>query len=196
MMSDEEILNLYHAGEQERAFSELVGSYSERLYWHVRGLTGSHEDTDDLLQDIFLKVWNALPSFRGDARLYTWLFRIATNETLNFLRKRKLLSALGLSGGMSAERSGGEGSVPDVIERVPDEDPYFDGNEAQRLLSVAVGKLPPRQRAVFHMRYFEEMPYEQMSGILGTSVSSLKASYHFAYEKVRDYLLKNYSNLI
>ena len=96
-MSDEEILNLYHAGEQERAFSELVGSYSERLYWHVRGLTGSHEDTDDLLQDIFLKVWNALLSFRGDARLYTWLFRIATNETLNFLRKRKLLSALGLS---------------------------------------------------------------------------------------------------
>ena len=190
-MSDEEILNLYHAGGQERAFSELVGSYSERLYWHVRGLTGSHEDTDDLLQDIFVKVWNALPSFRGDARLYTWLFRIATNETLNFLRKRKLREALGLSG-VPADRSDAEASAPSAIERVPDEDPYFDGNEAQRLLSVAVSKLPPRQRAVFHMRYFEEMPYEQMSGILGTSVSSLKASYHFAYEKIRDYLLKNY----
>ena len=191
-MSDEEILNLYHAGGQERAFSELVGSYSERLYWHVRGLTGSHEDTDDLLQDIFLKVWNALPTFRGDARLYTWLFRIATNETLNFLRKRKLREALGLGSGIPADRSDADTSVPSAIERVPDEDPYFDGNEAQRLLSVAVSKLPPRQRAVFHMRYFEEMPYEQMSGILGTSVSSLKASYHFAYEKVRDYLLKNY----
>lgn len=187
-MSDEEILKLYHAGERERAFGELVGSYSERLYWHVRGLTGSHEDTDDLLQEIFVKVWNALPSFRGDARLYTWLFRIATNETLNFLRKRKLREALGLGGGGDADAN-----APSAVERVPDEDPYFDGNEAQRLLSVAVSKLPPRQRAVFHMRYFEEMPYEQMSGILGTSVSSLKASYHFAYEKVRDFLLKNYS---
>lgn len=192
-MSDEEILGLYQAGAQERAFNELVGSYSERLYWHVRGLTGSHEDTDDLLQDIFVKVWNALPGFRGDARLYTWLFRIATNETLNFLRKRKLREALGLGGGIPADRSDADSSVPSAIERVPDEDPYFDGNEAQRLLSVAVSKLPPRQRAVFHMRYFEEMPYEQMSGILGTSVSSLKASYHFAYEKVRDYLLKNFN---
>ena len=196
MMSGEEILAMYRAGDRERAFGELVKSFSERLYWHVRGLVGDHEDTDDLLQDIFLKVWNALPTFRGDAQLYTWLFRIATNETLNFLRKRKLLSALGLSGGITAERSDGDSATPDAIERVPDEDPYFDGNEAQRLLSVAVGKLPPRQRAVFHMRYFEEMPYEQMSGILGTSVSSLKASYHFAYEKVRDYLLKNYTDLI
>ena len=208
-MTDEEILGLYRAGERERAFDELVKSLSERLYWHVRGLVGSHEDTDDLLQDIFVKVWRSLPGFRGDAQLYTWVFRIATNESLNFLRKRNLRVALGLEarpaagggvdsnpGAGSNSRSNshnsvsGEEQIPEV-ERVPDSDPYFDGDEAQRLLAVAVSKLPPRQRAVFHMRYFEEMPYEQMAGILEVSVSSLKASYHFAYEKVKEYLLKN-----
>lgn len=173
-------MQLYRAGDRERAFNELVGAFSERLYWHVRGLVGSHEDADDLLQDIFLKIWKSLPDFRGDAQLYTWVFRIATNESLNFLKKRQLRNALGL------DRT-------DVAERVPDRDPYFDGSEAQRLLAVAMSQLPPRQRAVFQMRYFEEMPYEQMAEILEVSVSSLKASYHFAYEKVKDYLLKNYT---
>ena len=192
-MSGEEIMALYRAGDRERAFGELVKSFSERLYWHVRGLVGSHEDTDDLLQDIFIKIWNALPSFRGDAQLFTWLFRIATNESLNFLRKKNLRMALGLE---TRGADGGQGSRSaqdaGTVGALPEADPYFDGDEAQRLLSVAVSKLPPRQRAVFHMRYFEEMPYEQMAGILGVSVSSLKASYHFAYEKVKDYLLKNY----
>ena len=96
MMSDEEILSLYRSGDRERAFGELVKSLSERLYWHVRGLVGNHEDTDDLLQDIFVKVWNALPGFRGDSQLYTWIFRIATNESLNFLRKQSLRATLGL----------------------------------------------------------------------------------------------------
>lgn len=173
-------MQLYRAGDRERAFNELVGSFSERLYWHVRGLVGNHEDADDLLQDIFLKIWKSLPDFRGDAQLYTWVFRIATNESLNFLKKRQLRMALGL------DREA-------VAERIPDQDPYFDGNEAQRLLAVAMAQLPPRQRAVFQMRYFEEMPYEQMAQILEVSVSSLKASYHFAYEKVKQYLLKNYS---
>lgn len=190
-MSGEEILALYRAGDRERAFNELVGSFSERLYWHVRGLTGSHDDTDDLLQDIFVKIWRSLPNFRGDAQLYTWVFRIATNETLNFLRKRSLRTALGLEARATAAGPDGDELLPEA-ERIPDADPYFNGDEAQRLLSVAVAKLPPRQRAVFHMRYFEEMPYEQMAGILEVSVSSLKASYHFAYEKVKDYLLKNY----
>ena len=189
-MSDEEILGLYRAGERERAFGELVKSYSERLYWHVRGLVGSHEDADDLLQDIFVKVWSSLEGFRGESQLYTWLFRIATNESLNFLRKKNLRVALGL------EARGNDGAQDAGTVGAPQEnaagDPWFDGDEAQRLLAVAVSKLPPRQRAVFRLRYFEEMPYEQMSGILGTSVSSLKASYHFAYEKVKDYLLKNY----
>ena len=177
-MSDEEILKLYRAGERERAFGELVESYSERLYWHVRGLVGNHEDADDLLQDIFVKVWGALEGFRGDSQLFTWLFRIAVNESLNFLRKQSLRATLGL----------------EKAERVMDNESYFSGNEIQRLLSVAVSKLPPKQRAVFNLRYFEEMPYEQMAEVLDTSVGALKASYHFAYEKVKDYLLKNMSD--
>ena len=193
-MSGEEILALYRSGERERAFNELVGSFSERLYWHVRGLVGSHEDTDDLLQDIFVKIWSALASFRGDAQLFTWVYRIATNEALNFLRKRNLRLALGLEA-----RGTGGSQDPDAdalteAERQPDMDPYFNGNEAQRLLSVAVSKLPPKQRAVFNLRYFEEMPYEEMSEVLGTSTGALKASYHFAYEKVKDFLLKNISD--
>ncbi len=168
-------MSLYRSGERERAFGELVGSFSERLYWHVRGLVGSHEDTDDLLQDIFVKIWNGLPTFRGDSQLFTWIFRIATNESLNFLRKQSLRTTLGL----------------EKAERVMDKESWYSGNEIQRLLSEAIAKLPPKQRAVFNLRYFQEMPYEQMAQVLETSVGALKASYHFAYEKVKDYLLKN-----
>ena len=192
MMSDEEILSLYRAGDRERAFGELVKSLSERLYWHVRGLVGNHEDTDDLLQDIFVKVWNALPGFRGDSQLYTWIFRIATNESLNFLRKRNLRVSLGLEarGGGKVGREGEDGQA-DAPDRAVAADPYFNGDEAQRLLAVAISKLPPKQRAVFNMRYFDEMPYEQISEVMGTSVGALKASYHFAYEKVKEYLLQH-----
>jgi len=197
-MSDEEILRMYRAGARERAFGELVGSYSERLYWHVRALVGSHEDADDLMQDIFVKVWGALEGFRGESQLYTWLFRIATNESLNFLKKRNLRQALGLEargdGGGSEMQDGDAAQAPSAAERVADQDPYFDGDEVQRLLSVAVSKLPPKQRAVFSLRYFEEMPYEQMARVLETSVGALKASYHFAYEKVKDFVMQNFTS--
>lgn len=177
-MSGEDILRIYRDGDRERAFNELVKSYSERLYWHVRELVGSHDDTDDLMQDIFVKIWTALPTFRGDAQLFTWIWRIATNEAINHLKKQRLRNMF--SGGDQEE-----------AERVPDRSGHLDGDRAQRLLSVAISKLPPRQRAVFTMRYFEEMKYEDISEILDTSVSSLKASYHFAYEKVKEYLKKN-----
>ena len=177
-MTDEEILKLYRSGQAEQAFSEIVRTYSERLYWHVRSLVGSHDDTDDLLQDIFVKIWTALPSFRGEAQLFTWLWRIATNEALNFIKKQKNRSV------MSGE------DASDVASRKPDEDAYFNGDEAQQLLSVAISKLPPKQRAVFTMRYYDEMKYEDIAAVLGGTVSSLKASYHFAYEKVKDFLLK------
>ena len=186
-MSDEEILAAFRAGDRERSFEELVRRYSERLYFHVRGMVGSHEDADDLMQDIFVKVWKALPSFRGDAQLYTWLYRLATNETLNFLRRRSLRDSL--RGGL--RRDGGEEEPPrdEALAQVPDLDPYLDPALAQGLLGAAIGTLPPRQRAVFQLRYFEEMPYEQMAEVLGVSESALKASYHFACEKVRAYLL-------
>ena len=158
---------------REQLFNEIVRQYGERLYWHIRTLTGSHEDTDDLLQEVYLKIWNALPSFRGEAQLYTWVYRIATNEALNFMRRQRIRSALMLE------------SLPAAAERMVSADPYFDGDAAERKLSVAIASLPPRQRAVFCMRYYDDMSYEQMSEILGTSVGSLKASYHFAAEKIK-----------
>lgn len=157
----------------EQAFRAIVESYSERLYWHVRSLTGSHEDTDDLLQEIFIKIWAALPSFRGESRLFTWLYRIATNESLNWLQRQRVRAALRFE------------SFGAASEMKIDNDPYFDGDKAERLLSKAVAKLPPKQKAVFNMRYYDEMSYEDIAEILGSSVSSLKASYHFAQEKIR-----------
>ncbi len=177
-MTDREIIDLYKAGQQERAFREIVDSYSERLYWHVRRFLCSHEDTDDLLQDIFIKIWSALPSFRGDSQLYTWLYRIATNETLNFLNKQKVRSALQFE------------SLSSKLEEKIDEDPWFNGDSLQRLLMKAIQRLPEKQRLVFTMRWFEELSYEDISEILGTSVGALKASYHFATEKLKTFLEK------
>ena len=178
-MTDKEIIDLYKEGQQERAFREIVDSYSERLYWHVRRFLCSHEDTDDLLQDIFVKIWSALPSFRGDSQLYTWLYRIATNETLNFLNKQKVRSALQFE------------SLSSKLEEKIDEDPWFNGDSLQRLLMKAIQRLPEKQRLVFTMRWFEELSYEDISEILGTSVGALKASYHFATEKLKTFLIKN-----
>lgn len=177
-MTDKEIIDLYKEGQQERAFREIVDSYSERLYWHVRRFLCSHEDTDDLLQDIFVKIWSALPSFRGDSQLYTWLYRIATNETLNFLNKQKVRSALQFE------------SLSSKLEEKIDEDPWFNGDSMQRLLMKAIQKLPEKQRLVFAMRWFEDLSYEDISEILGTSVGALKASYHFATEKIKTFLEK------
>ncbi len=154
-------------------FRSLVDQNSESLYWHVRSIVGSHEDADDILQEVFVKVWKALPGFRGDSSVNTWLWRIATNEALSFLRKQKVRAALRFS------------SLDAEAERVLDSDPWFAGDEAQRKLAVAVAKLPDKQRAVFCMRYFEELPYEEISEITGTSVGALKASYHQAAEKIK-----------
>ena len=162
--------------EAERLFNEIVKDYTERVYWHVRRFVNNHEDADDLVQEIFLKIWTALPSFRGEAQLFTWVYRIATNETLNWLRREKVRAALRFS------------SIDTEMERRIDGDPFFDGDAADRALSKAVAKLPEKQRQVFILRYYDEMPYEEMSAILGTSVGALKASYHIAQEKVRDTL--------
>ena len=157
----------------ERLFNEIVKDYSERVYWHVRRFVNNHEDADDLVQEIFLKIWTALPSFRGEAQLFTWIWRIATNETLNWIRREKVRAALRFS------------TIDAEMERRIDSDPFFDGDAADRALSKAVAKLPEKQRQVFILRYYDEMPYEQMSEVLGTSVGALKASYHIAQEKVR-----------
>jgi len=179
-VTDKEIISLLSCGQQERAFNEIVKSYSERLYWNVRRMVGSHEDADDLVQEIFIKIWAALSSFRGESQLFTWIWRISVNESLNFLRKQKVRAALNFQ------------SITDAEERRIDSDPYFNGTEAERLLMKALVKLPAKQRMVFMMRYFDDMKYEEISEVMDTSVGSLKASYHIAYEKIKGELKENF----
>ncbi|MCQ2119535.1 MAG: RNA polymerase sigma factor [Bacteroidales bacterium] len=171
-MTDKEIIALIRSGQTETAFNAIVGNYNERLYWHVRHFLCSHEDTDDLLQEIFIKVWSGLQNFRGESGIYTWLFRIATNESLNFLQKCRIRSILRF------------GSLTDEMAQKIESDPYFNGDEIERELEKAIHRLPDKQKTVFLMRYREDLPYEDISEILGTSVGALKASYHFAKEKI------------
>ena len=175
-MTDKKIIDLQKSGEFEQAFNAIVNCYSERLYWHVRRFVCSHDDTDDLLQEIYVKIWKGLPNFKGESQIFTWIYRIATNETLTFLRRQKIISLVHLD---SPETS---------FLRKIESDPYWNGNAIQRELHKAIQKLPEKQRIVFNMRYFEEMKYEDISEITGTSVGSLKASYHYAYNKIQNQL--------
>ena len=179
-MTDERIIELYRCGKQEEAFRGIVDAYTEKLYWHIRRFLCSHEDSNDLLQDIFIKIWSALPTFRGESRLYTWLYRIATNEVLNYLRKQKLKAFISFD------------NVSAMLERKIDDDIYFNGDELQRELHKAIQKLPEKQRIVFNLRYFDEMKYEDISEITDTSVGALKASYHHAYNKIKEELHKKF----
>ena len=178
-ISDEEIIHLFSdSDEKERAFNILVKKYQERLYWHCRKLVLNHEDADDALQNTLVKVWKNLESFRGESGIFTWIFRIATNESLTLLRSRKR-HYLQVNSDADFENNLAESLISD---------PYFDGNEAQIKLQKAVLKLPEKQRLVFNMKYFDEMKYEDISEILTTSVGALKASYHHAVKKIEKYL--------
>ena len=172
-MTNSEIIRLQQDGELEKAFNGIVETYTERLYWHVRRFVCCHEETDDLLQDIFIKIWGALPSFRGESQLYTCSYRIATNETLNHLRRHRFNSMIEMS------------SFSEIMAKRIDDDPHFNGNELQRELHKAIQRLPEKQRIVFNMRYFDELRYEDIAEITGTSVGALKASYHHAYTKIK-----------
>ena len=179
-MTDERIIELYRCGMQEEAFRGIVDAYTERLYWHIRRFLCSHEDSNDLLQDIFIKIWSALPNFRGDSKLYTWLYRIATNEVLNHLRKQRFKALVSLD------------SASAILERKIDEDIHFNGDQLQRELHKAIQRLPEKQRIVFSLRYFDEMKYEEISEITDTSVGALKASYHHAYNKIKEDMQKKF----
>ena len=176
-MTENDIIRWYCDGRQEEAFNSIVNAYSERLYWHVRRFLCNHEDANDLLQDIFIKIWTAMPTFRGDSKLYTWLYRIATNEVLNHLRKKRFKALVSLESASAA------------MEKI-DDDPYFNGTMLQRELQKAIQRLPEKQRIVFSLRYFDEMKYEDISEITGTSVGALKASYHHAYGNVKEDMQK------
>ena len=173
---NEEIVieKLHNPDTMRQAFGQVVEHYGERLYWQIRKMVVSHEDADDLLQNTFLKAWSNIDKFRGDAQVSTWLYRIAINETLNFLAKNENTVPL----------DSPEGSIAEQLES----DTYFCGDRADALFQEAVNRLPDKQRLTFNMKYFENMKYEEISSILGTSVGALKASYHIAVNKIEDFL--------
>ena len=159
---------------QRTAFSQLVQQYSEPLYWHIRHMVLSHEDSNDILQNTFLKAWTNIDNFRGESHISTWLYRIAINETLTFLDKRKATIPI----------DSPEAAIVEQLES----DTYFNGDSADAHFQAAIQTLPPKQRMVFNMKYYEDMKYEEISAILGTSVGALKASYHIATKKIEEYL--------
>ena len=171
-MIDEKALykQLHDASTKEAAFTRLVREYQEPLYWQIRRMVVVHDDADDVLQNTFIKAWSAIDSFRGESRLQTWLFRIAINESLNYLNKKKQVLSLDQT----------DGSLADMLAS----DSYFDGDEVQRQFQTAINTLPEKQRLVFNLKYFDEMKYEDMSSLLGTSIGALKASYHHAVKKI------------
>lgn len=176
-LDDQELLRQFRQAEtKERAFTAIIKKYQEKLYWHIRRMVVTHDDANDVLQNMFIKVWNALDNFREDSQLYTWLYRIATNESLTFLQQQKKRSAVSL------------GDVESGLSNKVKSDEGFDANRLEWKLQVAIQTLPEKQRAVFNLRYYDEMPYEEMSRVLDTSEGALKASYHHAVKKVSEYI--------
>jgi RNA polymerase sigma-70 factor (ECF subfamily) len=174
---DKEILDLFAAEEtRNAALSRLIEKYQQRLYWHVRKIVIRHEDADDVLQNTFIKIWKGLSNFKGESSLFTWTYRIATNEALNFLKSRQKMQTTSIH------------PIEEILSRSLESDTWFRGDEIQMKLQQAILQLPEKQRIVFNMRYFDEVPYEEMSAILDTSVGALKASYHFAAKKIEEML--------
>ncbi|MBP5135324.1 MAG: RNA polymerase sigma factor [Paludibacteraceae bacterium] len=174
--AEKEILDLLHAQAYEKAFNLIVGKLSRQVYWQIRKMVLSHDDANDVLQNTFIKAWGALPEFRGDSKISTWLYKIATNESLSFLTTQR------------AKHMADPLDLEDIMIQNLQADPYFSGDEAQLKLQKAIAQLPEKQRLVFNMKYFDEMKYEDMSEILGTSVGALKASYHIAVQKIEAFL--------
>lgn len=164
---------------KESAYTSIIRKYQEKLYWHVRRMVVDHDDANDVLQNVFIRVWNALGNFREDSQLYTWLYRIATNECLTFLEQQKKRSAVPLS------------DVESGLENKIRADKDFDASKLEWKLQLAIQQLPDKQRIVFGLRYYDEMPYEEMARVLETSEGALKASYHHAVKKIEDYILNH-----
>jgi RNA polymerase sigma-70 factor (ECF subfamily) len=175
--SDKDLIAQFRNGPtRQAAFRTIVERYQKRLYWHIRRMLIDHDDTDDVLQNVFIKTWKGLDGFKEDSQLYTWLYRIATNETLSHIRQRK------------TELLVRYGDVEYNIESKLEDDNYFSGDAIQKKLQLAIQQLPEKQRLVFNMKYFGEMKYEDMSQVLDTSVGALKASYHHAVKKIEAFI--------
>lgn len=165
---------------REEAFGLLLQKYQQKIYWHVRRMVIDHDDADDVVQDIFIKVWRNLDKFREDSQLYTWLYRIATNECITFLNKKKQKQNVSLDSEDSS-----------YLSETLSSGSYFNGDKAQMKLQQALLTLPEKQRLVFNMKYFEDLKYDEISDILGTSVGALKASYHLAVKKIENFFRIN-----
>ena len=173
------ILKLQEPDQQREAFEWIVNTYKEQLYYQIRRMVLSHEDADDLLQNTFIKAWNNLEYFRGEAKLSTWLYRIALNECLNFLNKQRAQKHLSI-----------EESEANLLNQL-ESDPYFDGDQTQLLFEKVIQTLPEKQRIIFHLKYFQDMKYNEISEIMGTSIGALKASYHHAVKKIEEFFKQN-----
>ncbi|WP_448697286.1 RNA polymerase sigma factor [Mucilaginibacter sp. AW1-3] len=177
-VDDAELLQMFQDEKtRNQAFNLLLKKYQQKIYWHIRRMVIDHDDADDLAQDVFVKIWKSLPGFRSDAQLYTWMYRIATNECITFLNRKKLKNNIPLD------------DVSHELSESLTDSSYFDGDKAQMKLQKALLTLPEKQKLVFNMKYYDEMKYEEMSEVLGTSVGALKSSFHLAVKKIEAYLL-------
>lgn len=170
------IADLKDKNKRDLAFHTLVSTYQERLFWHIRKIVMNHDDADDVLQNTFLKVWRSIDKFREESNLYTWMYRIATNESITFLNSKKKKNMMPLN------------DVSEYLLENLMSDNYFEGDEIELKLQQAIVRLPEKQRIVFNLRYFDEMKYDDMAEVLDTSVGALKASYHHAAKKIEEYL--------
>lgn len=179
-MEEETIIKqLHNNATRDRAFTQLVQENKERLYWHIRRMVLNHDDADDVLQNTFIKVYRNIDKFRGDSAVFSWMYRIATNEAIDFLNKQARRHRI-------TNEELRERMVNNLVADV-----YFEGDEIQLKLQQALATLPEKQLLVFNLRYYDEMKYEEMSEILDTSVGALKASYHHASKKIQEYLREN-----
>ena len=176
-MEDKELLTKFKNPEtQHYAFNLLVRKYQEKIYWHIRKMVIDHDDADDLVQEVFLKVWKNLPGFKGESALYTWIYRIATNDCLQFLNRKRRRFMIPIH------------DVNAELSKKLEASPYIDGDEIQLKLQKALLTLPDKQRLVFNMKYFDELSYEDIAEVTGTSVGGLKASFHHAVKKIEKIL--------
>ncbi|MEE9439390.1 MAG: RNA polymerase sigma factor [Saprospiraceae bacterium] len=175
MLTDKQLLQLFKT-DKDAGFRVLMNQYQEQVYWHIRRMVIYHEDADDIVQNTFIKVYRFIDKFENNSKIYTWIYRIATNESLTFLKSKKRRSTV---------------TIDDEQNSLINElkaDSYFDGDEVQLLLQKALKILPSKQKAVFNLRYYEEMSYKDMSEVLTTSIGALKASYHHAVKKIEKYI--------
>ena len=179
-LNDQELLELFREEKsKERAFELIIKKYEQKIYWLIRRYVNDHNDADDLMQEVFIKIWKGLANFREDSQLYTWMFRIASNECVNFHRKNKQKVQVAIE----------DVNEQEFINQVGDNP--MDGNKIQQKLQLALDTLPEKQKMVFHLKYYQEMKYEDMSQLLGTSVGALKASFHIAVKKIENYLTEH-----